>query len=216
GQNIIKMMGPCGVGFCDGEPRQWYVDEFRKETTTAGGTDPRLDATLFYNRPGGMDVYGTPFATRYGNRLGDEFWKKFGEYYKTDQDWDNPVNVEVMRLGGVLLLHAEALTENNQVELARPLVNRVRARAGLAPLAAGMSQAAMRAEIEHQILLELGLENERWLWLARQGWLTDAGRITTLRARDPDFDAFAPHRALLPIPSTETNLNPNVKQNPGW
>jgi hypothetical protein len=216
GQNIIKMMGPCGVGFCDGEPRQWYVDEFRREATTTGGTDPRMDATLFYNRTGGMDVYGTPFATRYANRLGDEFWKKFGEYYKTDQDWDNPVNVEVMRLGGVLLLHAEAANEAGQTETARALVNRVRARAGLAPLAAGMSQTAMRAEVEHQILLELGLENERWLWLARQGWLTDAGRIAVLRTRDPDFDVFAPHRALLPIPSTETNLNPNVKQNPGW
>jgi hypothetical protein len=216
GQNIIKMMGPCGVGFCDGEPRQWYVDEFRREATVAGGTDPRMDATLFYNRPGGMDVYGRPFAERYGNRLGDEFWKKFGEHYKTDQDWDNPINVEVMRLGGVLLLHAEAANEAGQTETARALVNRVRARAGLAPLAAGMSQTAMRAEIEHQILLELGLENERWLWLARQGWLTDAGRIAVLRTRDPDFDVFAPHRALLPIPSTETNLNPNVKQNPGW
>jgi hypothetical protein len=209
GQNIIKMMGPCGPGFCDGEPTQWYRNQF-----TAG--DERLDATLFYNRPGGMDVYGTPFAQRYGNRLGDAFWKKYGEHYKTEQDWDNPINVKVMRLGGVMLLHAEALNEAGQPEQARPFVNQVRDRAGVSAIPAGLTQAQMRTAIELEIVRELGLENERWLWLARQGWLTDAARINELKTHDADFNLFAPHRALLPIPSTEDDLNDNVNQNPGW
>lgn len=217
GQNIIKMIGPCGVGFCDGEPTQWYFDEFQKEKTTAGAVDPRLDATLFYNKVGGMDVYGRPFADRYaGGRINDRFWKKYGEHYKRDQDWDNEINVKVMRLGGILLLQAEALNEAGQTASAYTPVNQVRARAGLAPLAAGLSQAAMRAEIEHQILLELGLEMERWLYLGRHGALTDAAQIATLKAHDADFGFFAPHRALLPIPQTERDLNPNVPQNPGW
>lgn len=216
GQNMIKMMGPCGVGFCDGEPTAWYYDQLASERTTADQPDPRLDATLFYNRAGGMDVYGTPFAARYGNRLGDRFWKKYGEYYKRDQDWDNPINVRVMRLGGVLLMHADALNEAGQPEAARPFVNQVRARAGLAPIAAGLNQAQMRDRIEAETLKELGFENERFFWLKRHGWLTDAGRIATLRAHDPDFNQYEAFRALLPIPSTETNLNPNVKQNPGW
>jgi starch-binding outer membrane protein, SusD/RagB family len=215
GQNIIKMIGPCGVGFCDGEPTQWYRAQF-SETTTGGAPDPRLDATLFYNRAGGMDVYGIPFADRYGNRLGDAFWKKYGEHYKTFQDWDNPINVKVMRLGGVLLLHAEALNEDGNPGQARTYVNQVRARAGLAPVAAGLSQAQMRAVIEVEILRELGLENERFLWLARHGWLTDPARIQVLESHDPDFALFDPHRALLPIPSTEVNLNTNINQNPGW
>lgn len=215
GQNIIKMIGPCGVGFCDGEPTTWYFSQF-SETTTGGQPDPRLDATLFYNRPGGMDVYGVPFATRYGNRLGDRFWKKYGEWYKADQDWDNPINVKVMRLGGVLLLHAEAANEATGPAAAKPLVDQVRARAGLAPLPAGLTQAQMRDAIETEQLRELGLENERFLWLKRHGWLTDAARINVLRTHDPDFNVFEPHRHLLPIPSTETNLNPNVEQNPGW
>jgi hypothetical protein len=216
GQNLLKMMGPCGVGFCDGEPTQWAFQQFQQQTTTTGAADPRLDATLFYNKPGGMDVYGTPFAVRYGNRLGDVFWKKMGEYYKNDQDWDNPINVKVMRLGGLMLLEAEALVEQNQLGPAKTLVDQVRARAGLAPLASGLSQAQMRDAVEHEIILELSFENERWYWLARHGWLTDPAKIAVLKAHDPDFDLFDAHRALLPIPSTETNLNPNVKQNPGW
>ncbi|WP_331054474.1 RagB/SusD family nutrient uptake outer membrane protein [Longimicrobium sp.] len=217
GQNIIKMMGPCGVGFCDGEPTQWYFDQLSSERTVANQPDPRLDATLFYNRAGGMDVYGTPFATRYADRLGDRFWRKYGEWYKTSQDWDNPINVKVLRLGGVLLMHADALNESGQPDAARGFVNQVRARAGLAGLPAGLSQAQMRDRIEAEILKEMGLENERFLWLKRHGWLTDPARINVLKTHDPDFNLFEPFRALLPIPSTETNLNKdNVTQNPGW
>ncbi|HEX2207954.1 MAG TPA: RagB/SusD family nutrient uptake outer membrane protein [Longimicrobium sp.] len=216
GQNIIKMIGPCDVGFCDGEPTQWYFDVLRSETTTGGDPDPRLDATLFYDRAGGMDVYGTPFATRYGDRLGDRFWKKYGEWYKTAQDWDNPINVKVMRLGGILLLHAEALNEASGPAAARPFVDQVRARAGLAPVSGTLTQAQMREAIEMEQLRELGLENERFLYLKRHGWLTDPARINILKTHDPDFNVFEPHRNLLPIPTTEDLLNPNVDQNPGW
>jgi hypothetical protein len=216
GQNIIKMIGPCDVGFCDMEPTTWYRQQLQSQTTVGGNPDPRLDATLFYNRPGGMDVYGVPFANRYPGRLGDAFWKKYGEWYKSQQDWDNPIDVKVLRLGGVLLMYADALNESGQVEPARTQVNMVRARAGLAPLGAGMSQAQMRDAIEWEILAETGLENERFFWLKRHDWLTDPARINILKTHDPDFNLFDPHRAVLPIPSTETNLNPNVTQNPGW
>ncbi|HEY0016376.1 MAG TPA: RagB/SusD family nutrient uptake outer membrane protein [Longimicrobium sp.] len=216
GQNVIKMMGPCDVGFCDGEPTSWYYGVLAAETTTGGQPDPRLDATLFYNRPGGMDVYGTPFATRYASRLGDRFWKKFGEHYKTAQDWDNPINIKVMRLGGILLLHAEALNEASGPAAARPFVDQVRARARLAPLPGTLTQAQMREAIEMEQLRELGLENERFLYLKRHGWLTDPARIAILRTHDPDFNVFEPHRAVLPIPTTEILLNPNVSQNEGW
>jgi len=218
GQNILKMIGPCGVGFCDGEPTQWFYTQFLTETTTSGGVDPRLDATLFYNKPGGMDVYGIPFATRYASRINDKFWKKGGEYYKVPdyQDWDNEINIKVMRLGGIKLLYAEALNETGQTSQAATQVNEVRARVSLAALPTGLNQAQMRDRIEHEELLELGLEQERFLFLKRQGWLTDATRIATLLTHDPDFSFFNPNKALLPIPQSERDLNPNVPQNPGW
>lgn len=216
GQNIIKMIGPCDVGFCDAEPTVWYRQQLQSQLTVGGQPDPRLDATLFYNRPGGMDVYGTPFAVRYPGRLGDAFWKKYGEWYKTFQDWDNPIDVKVLRLGGVLLMYADALNEAGQTDAARAQVNLVRARAGLAPIPGGTTQAQLRVIIEREILAEMGLENERYLYLKRHDWLTDPAKIAILVTHDADFTQHQPHRALLPIPATETNLNPNVDQNTGW
>jgi hypothetical protein len=215
GQNIIKLIGPCsptGPAFCDGDVTDWYFGHFMQEKTASGNTDPRLDATIFF----GGTAYGKPYSQFFGADNGRKFWLKYGEYYENDQDWDNPINVKVMRLGGILLLYAEALNEAGRTGEAYGPVNQVRARAGLAALPAGLSQAQMRAEIEHQQLLELGLENERWLYLKRQGWLTDPSRIAELQMHDADFQAFNPNKALLPIPTTEVNLNPNLKQNPGW
>jgi hypothetical protein len=215
GQNIIKLIGPCsptGPNFCDGEVSPWYISQFTQEKTTSGDMDPRLDATVF-NR-------GAAYNRQYSHYFNDNgqrpFWIKYGEFYKNTQDWDNPINVKVMRLGGILLHQAEALNEAGSTAAAYGPLNQVRARAGLAPATPGMTQAQMRAEIERQILMELGMENERFFWLKRHGWLTDPAKIAVLRTRDADFNVFEPHRALLPIPTTETNLNPNVKQNPGW
>jgi hypothetical protein len=214
GLNVGQMIGPCGPSFCDAKPTPWYFQEFLKEPTATGGTDPRLDATIFYNKPGGMDVFGQPYTERYGAGSTELFWKKYTEYYNGRSDWDAAINYKVVRLGGLLLNHAEALNEAGSPEQARPFVNQVRQRAGLTALPAGMSQAAMRAEIEHQTLLELGLEMERWLYLARHNLLaTDA-----VEAHDPtEFRFFVQGKSeRLPIPTEETARNPNVTQNPGW
>jgi len=213
GLNIPKMIGPCGPGFCDGRATQWYYDQFLQQPTTTGGVDPRLDVTLFYNKPGGMDVYGQSYVQRYGAGATDIFFKKWGQYYVPgDQDWDNPINYRVIRYADVLLMQAEALNEQNQTLQAYPLVNRVRARASLPALPAGLTQAQMRDAILHERLLEFGLEGSRWLDLKRQNLL---GR--GLIPNDNEFNFFTTGKSdLLPIPVTETNLNPNIHQNPGW
>lgn len=220
GHNIPRLIGPCNVGFCDAQPTAWYVAQFDKERTVAGAVDPRKDATIFYNKPGGMDVFGEPFATRYREgRFGlpadsTFFWKKYTEHYLREQDWDAAINIKVARLGGILLLHAEALTEAGRPGDALPFLNQVRARAGLAPVAGGLSQADMRARIANEQVLELGLEMERYLYLARHNLLGSA----EVRSHDPDeFRFFVANKSeLLPIPTTEIAQNPNVKQNPGY
>jgi len=209
GQNIIKLIGPCapnGPAFCDADVTDWYFSQFNEKTAT-GGDDPRLDATLFFRGT----AYNRPYSDYFGSAEGRKFWIKYGEFYRNGQDWDNPINVKVMRLGGALLQHAEAAVMAGDAAAARTSVNRVRARAGLAPLATVNLEA-----VEREQLRELGFENERWLFLARHGWLTDPARIQILASRDTQFRNFQPHQALLPIPATEVNLNSNVKQNPGW
>lgn len=213
GLNIAKMVGPCGPSYCDGRPTRWYFDLFQQERTTTGAVDPRLDATIFYNKSGGMDVYGQSFQQRYGPASTELFFKKYGEYYIAgDQDWDAAINYRVIRFADVVLMLAEALNEQGQTAAAAPLVNRVRARVNLAALPAGLSQAAMRDRILRERALEFGLEGQRFLDLKRHNLLAKS-----LEAHDAEFSFFVPNKSeRLPIPVSERNLNPGVNQNPGW
>ena len=215
GYSFPKLVGPCGPAFCDANPTRWYFDQFFLENPAV--PDPRLDFTIFYNKPGGMDVFGRPFLERYGDRPNILFIKKYTQYYRPgDEFFDNPINFKVMRLGGVLLLYAEALNEAGQVEAARTQLNRVRARVGLLPVLAGLTQAQMRDRIEHEQLMELGFEAERFRYLQRHDRFT-AAYLPTLIAHDADFNVFELGRSeLLPIPNVEVDLNPGVQQNPGW
>jgi hypothetical protein len=219
GQNIAKMIGPCGPGFCDGLPTRWYFNQFFPDTTNRLVYDSRLDATLFWNKPnaaGGGDVYGTTFQSRYGVTSNAVYWKKWGQYYVPgDQNWDNPINFRVIRFADVLLMEAEALNESGQTAAAYAFINRVRARQSVnqPALPAGLTQAQMRAAIIKERLLELGLEQERWLDVKRHSMLNKA----TLLPNDAEFSFFTDAKSeFLPIPQSEIDLNPNVKQNPGW
>jgi hypothetical protein len=212
GLNIAKLIGPCGPSFCDLKPRQWYYDQFAIEPTTSGGVDPRRDVTIFHQ--GSTDVYGQTFAQRYGPTNSELFFKKYGEYYiPGDQDWDAAINYRVLRFADILLMQAEALNEQNQTAAAYAPIDSVRKRASLAPLTPGMTQVQMRNEIIHQRLLEFGLEGSRFLDLRRQNLLNKA----TLVTHDDEFNFFVAGKSeLLPIPTSEINLNPNITQNPGW
>lgn len=213
GLNIAKMVGPCGgPTYCDGRPTRWFFNQFFLEPTTTGEVDPRLDATIFYNKAGAT-VYGRPFLAG-GRQANDIFFKKYGEYYipNNDQNWDAPINYRVIRFADVLLMEAEALNESGQTAGAYPYINRVRARASLAPLPAGLSQSQLRDRIFKERLLEFGLETQRFFDLKRSGLYTKA-----LVANDTEFNFFTNGKSeLLPIPQTERDLNPNVTQNPGW
>lgn len=216
GLNIAKMVGPPTIGFTDVQPTEWYFQQFFAES---GTPDPRLEATIFWNRPGGMDVHGQPFATRYPTGFKDTgidetyFWKKFGEYWMPLQDWDAALNYKVIRYADVLLMFAEALNEAGSTEEAATYLNMVRDRVGLDDVPSTLSQAEMRARIGHEMLMELGWENKRLPYLKRHDMFNKA----TLEPHDPDFFFFVDGKSeLLPIPQTEVDVNPNVEQNPGW
>jgi hypothetical protein len=216
GLNMSKMIGPCGPSYCDGRATRWYFNQFFPDTTNRAVYDSRLDATIFWNNPAGEDVYGTPFQQRYGVTSTDLYFKKYGEYWLTDQQWDASINFKVLRYADILLMYAEALNEQNNPAGAKPFVDQVRARAGQAALAAGLTQAQTRDAIMHERLVEFRIESQRWLDLERQNLLT-AAYLPTLTAHDDEFQFFIAGKSeLLPIPQAEINLNPNVHQNPGW
>lgn len=216
GLNIAKLVGPPEIGFTDVQPTEWFFQQYFAESGTA---DPRLDATIFWNKPGGMDVHGRPFAQRYPNGFKDTgidktyFWKKYGEHWLPVQDWDAALNYKVIRYADVLLMLAEALTEAGEPDDAATYLNMVRTRVGLPEVSTTLGQADMRARIEHEMLMELGWENKRLPYLKRH----DLFKKAVLQPHDPDFDFFVDGKSeLLPVPQNEVDLNPNVTQNPGW
>ena len=229
-----QFFGVPGFGFNDGEVRPWVVNEFLKEATTAGERDPRLAATVFYNRfdltqfpsalPPDNDrgVYGTGnFETRYASNtrnLGRVYWRKYQtDYYRTIEDFDSPINQRIMRYADVLLMQAEALNEQGQTPLAVPLINQVRARATMPPLSAvAFTQATMRTQIMHERVTELTGEGTRWFDLKRWNYFNDQAGVNSITAHDVDFSSFMVGKSgLLPLPQTEIDLA-KLTQNPNW
>jgi hypothetical protein len=236
GASFPKMIGPCyrpgnprGAGvpseynptWCDARPTRWYFEQFMASRTTGGEVDPRADVTLLYDRPDRAteNVFGRERGSYFiDNPLSEQredtmlFFRKYGEHFlESEQRWDNPINYRVLRYADVLLMQAEALNESNQTGAALPFINLVRARVQKSALA-GLSQAQLRDTILYERMFELGLEASRFNDLRRHDRLSSA-----LSARDNDFLNFEAGKSeRLPIPTTETNLNPNVRQNPGW
>lgn len=223
GLSFPRMSGPCaGATFCDVRPTRWYFRQFFLDSTTTGGLDPRLNATIVWNQPGSTEVLWTRPISAYFSGASDStlYFRKYGEWYKTGADfqrWDNPINFRVLRYADVLLMQAEALNEQGQPANAVALVNQVRRRVNLRDLPANISQADLRERIQRERLLELGLEGQRFFDLVRWGLLNDAAGINLLKTRDNDFDTFRVGiTQVLPIPRSETNINSNVNQNTGY
>ncbi len=121
---------------------------------------------------------------------------------------DSPANWKVIRYADVLLMLAEALTENGKPTNALTHLNQVRTRAGVAPYADG-SQADTRARIALERRLELSFEGHRWFDLVRTGQA-----LTVLQKL-----GMKPHMTLWPIPLAQVRLmnNPTLfPQNPGY
>lgn len=195
--------------------------------------DPRKFFTEYSQ---GEDYGGTPY---------DSLWSRTGHTpAKYNRPWDpnrfpnnwSEDNLRLIRYSDVLLLLAEAkLLGNNDVAGAAALVNQVRARArgsytfaygGAAPAnllpdvpATGTPLQWLKQYLMHERRVELATEDAyryddlvRW---HRAGYIN----IKT----DVNFGLFpesqknwSERNLLKPIPQHELDLNPNLKQNPGY
>lgn len=217
--------GPRAFGWTDVQPTRALFNEFQEELTITGDVDPRLDATMFYNKPGGMMLYGQDFATFYGGNsqdLNDLFCRKYQNSdgaYPNEYDWRSGINERIMRYADVLLMYAECLNETNATSSAYPFIKQVRDRVNLPDLAItkpNMTQQQMRDQIAHERYLEFALEGHRFDDIRRWGWLQDSAKLTWLKARDPEFDTYSAGREFFPIPQLEMDNNPGTVQNSGY
>jgi hypothetical protein len=212
--------GAPNFGWTDVQPSFSVFNEFFLEKTVDGHVDPRLDATIFYNKPG-ETIYQTLFSVVYANSsyLTDIFCRKYenGDGNKANEfDWRSGINERLMRYSDVLLMYAECQNElGNAAECAK-YIQQVRTRANLPDRTAefaGYSQSQMRDQIGHERLLEFCLEGHRFDDIRRWGWLSDPVKLSWLKTRDQEFNGYIPGKELYPIPQSEIDNNPGVKQN---
>ncbi|WP_347839554.1 RagB/SusD family nutrient uptake outer membrane protein [uncultured Draconibacterium sp.] len=206
-----------GWGWCPINPNLWYswdAEDPRKEGSIlelgnaaqgAGGyeADKGDHETGFFNkkyiaiqhRENGGDVKGM-FIQLYN-------------WGNTDMQLMHAQDFIFMRFADVLLMHSEITGTADGM-------NRVRARAGLDPVAYSLDA------LKQERLYELAFEGLRWFDLVRWGDVESAFNYT-LDVRNSGIDAkYSPNyrseiKGLMPFPETEVRLSNGVyEQNPGW
>jgi hypothetical protein len=234
GYDRPNFFGPPAVTYADVQPRQSAFNLYKDSTTTlAPGSknkhqiDPRRDIT-FFSYVGTPKVYGRRWDHYFPPAAGSTdstglqrdqlYWRKYqNDRIRTDELFNSGINYRIIRYADVLLMQAEAQNELGNPAVAVPLINQVRARVNLAPLAGTYSQDAMRLLLRDERARELCGEGTRWYDIVRWGLLNDQNGINYLTTRDVDFGNFQPGKsALLPIPQNDIDIDPNIKQNPGW
>ena len=216
---------PRGFGWTDVNPSRTLFNDYQLEKTTAGNVDPRLDATIFYNKPGGMTLYGQDFAAYYAanaSDLNNLFCRKYQNSdgdYANEFDWRSGINERIMRYADVLLMYAECLNETSGTSEAYDYIQMVRNRVGLPNLRTAkpsLNQVQMREQIAHERFLEFPLEGHRFDDIRRWGWLQDNAKLAILKASDAEFETYKVGREYFPIPQTEFDNNPGMTQNEGY
>ncbi|GEP97062.1 RagB/SusD family nutrient uptake outer membrane protein [Chitinophaga cymbidii] len=219
GSNRSQFFAPRGIGWSDGQARNWIIGEFKKEMNKDGALDERLRYTLFYKdleADFGDKVYGRDWQWD-----ADEAWfrKYQRDYYRSNEDYFNEINFRMIRYADVLLMYAEVLNELGQTANAYQYVDRVRERANMRPLATaypaiGNDAAAFRERLKVERELELCGESVRWADLKRWDDLRSDAGVDKVAARDPDFNNFVVGKHIrLPLPQIEVENNTNLEQN---
>ncbi|MEO6187207.1 MAG: RagB/SusD family nutrient uptake outer membrane protein [Ginsengibacter sp.] len=158
------------------------------------------------------DISISPGYVDNGNFVNEPYTLKFRDQAFEPFDADN--NWPVLRYADVLLMYAEALNDvnNGPTTDAYEMIDAVRHRAGLNPLATGLSYNAFALALEHERQVELAFEGHRWFDLVRTGRALDV-----INAHFNGSIVVQDYQLVYPIPQSEVELNPDgVKQNPGY
>ena len=127
-------------------------------------------------------------------------------------------DANILRLGDIYLIAAEAQFRLNKLDSAAIYINRVRTRAALPGRTAAMQVTSSQVTLDFILderARELAGEQVRWLDLKRTGKLVDR-----VRANNPDAAPYIqPFHELRPIPQSDIDAVTNkadFRQNPGY
>jgi starch-binding outer membrane protein, SusD/RagB family len=206
------------------------------------GLDPRFGYNTFYT--GALLPNGTIYNSWPGSPTGDQlgaseaatqYGFNVAKWIDYDRDAANPgnstINFIIIRYADVLLMYAEAKIELNEIDQSVfDAINQVRQRptVNMPPVTSG-SQAELREFIRRERAVEFAWEGLRLFDMNRwQIGAAKAGPVEGMRYIDPATGQWRllyrgldrTHRAdrdyLWPIPQEETEVNPNIGQNPNY
>ncbi|EKU90686.1 RagB/SusD family nutrient uptake outer membrane protein [Bacteroides oleiciplenus] len=186
-------------------------NEFLKEGRIAENSqyDARAYASMYFDDPyyaDGGRILGYDYSDIYGPD--DDIKYNFKKYLPTT--WDEyaqdeiGTNLPLMRYSNVLLMLAEVFNEQQHPENAIPLINDIRRIHGKLPAMKGNDYTAVKAQIEHERLVEFAMENYRFYDLRRWGKLEEAMRT----AGRTNF--VGSKHSFLPIPLMEIQSNNKI------
>ena len=148
-----------------------------------------------------------------------------------NKNWDpnyaatgqSDANANILRFAEVLLIHAEAENElNGPTTKAYTSINKIRKRAGINDLTAGLTKDQFRDSVYLERRLELVAEYHRYFDLIREtgtevtGVGPEGKGILIKALQKVGKTNVAAKHYLYAIPQGEIDRNPKLTQNPGW
>ena len=185
--------------------------------------DPRLLASVYFRNDIFLADLNRPFIGNTATGYGQKKYIRNNAASPTGVSVFNPGGQDfyMIRYADVLLMRAEALIELNQLALAYPLINQVRARVAMPSIEAsegpGRTQDQLRIILQHERRVELAFEGLRYFDLKRWGQLQQAYQ----RAVADNVAGYRPlyqaaKAGVFPIPESELNANSAIWQVPAW
>ena len=201
--------GWADLGFGFGTPSQSLLNEYEPN-------DVRRAATIMFINPAPMgtvlwDGYRVPSRDSVEN---DRY--NYKAYHSRTAEKNCgvndrlPKNLRIMRLGEVLLIHAEAAFALGNTADALTDINKLRVRAGLP------AQTTIdRVKIWHERRVELAMEHDRFFDLVRQEDVQPGRAVQAFTAHGKTF--VKGKSEVFPIPQTQIQLSGGaLTQNPGY
>jgi starch-binding outer membrane protein, SusD/RagB family len=190
--------------------------------------DKRRDGTfvLSWNKNGTIVNYAPNNAASSPYASETPFPRKFLDPLMTGTGAEKP-NYIILRYAEVLLMIAEASNEVNGGPTAESYtaVNAIRTRAGIPAMTPGLSHDLFRDSVFNERRWELSLEGPNGIFDSQRNWPWAKARIEAsmkfARSNSSKFPKanntpINDKYKLMPIPQRALDLNPLLKQNPGW
>lgn len=206
---VFEVQFASGVnGNAEGSPA---ASQFRPSGTTANAKGHNLPSSDFVNSFEAGDSRKNDFVGI--DSAANPFYFSLKYEVSATGVNDGGTDYYVIRYADVLLKYAEALNESGSSSDAIPYINTVRNRAGLSNTPAS-TQAEVRAAIQMERRYEFIGEGHRWFDLKRYGtavqtmnaWFAENGKNVTIDES----------KLVLPVPQSQVDTDPEIKQNAGY